>query len=207
MPVPPQLRCCDASGCRSAGGQALRSALEGARDAAGLTAEALMIKPVGCLRLCGSGPLVACDGPGPCQLFGGVAPEHAGDLIAASLASGGAALAAHRLDLEDPFFALQRPVVLEGCGQVNPESIDDAIAFGTYAQLHRVLQELSPEQVRDEVRRSGLRGRGGAGYPTGLKWDTVALQPPAPATWSATPMRGTRAPSWTAACSKATRTG
>ena len=185
MPDPPQVRCCDASGCRSAGGQALRTALEGAREAAGLEPGQLSIKPVGCLRLCGSGPLVACDGPGATQLFGGVAPEHAGALIAAGLPSRHAPgsadpLAAHRLDLQAPFFALQRPVVLEGCGLVNPESIDDAIAFGTYAQLQRVLQELTPEQVREEVRRSGLRGRGGAGYPTGLKWDTVALQPPGP---------------------------
>ncbi|MCT0208896.1 NuoF family protein [Synechococcus sp. CS-1332] len=185
MPAPPQLRCCDASGCRSAGGQALRAALEGARDAAGLAADALTIKPVGCLRLCGSGPLVACDGPGPTQLFGGVAPEHAGALIAAGLPTSqapgnGDPLAAHRLDLEAPFFALQQSVVLEGCGQVNPESIDDALSLGAYGQLRRVLEDLTPEQVRDEVRRSGLRGRGGAGYPTGLKWDTVALQPPGP---------------------------
>jgi len=54
------------------------------------------------------------------------------------------------------------------------------MAQGTYGQLRRCLLELSPEQVREEVRRSGLRGRGGAGYPTGLKWDTVALQPPGP---------------------------
>lgn len=137
----------------------------------------------------------------------GLAPEQAGALIAETLANPADDLAAHRIDLEGPFFALQRPVVLEGCGQVNPESIDDAIAFGTYAQLQRILQEFTPEQVRDEVRRSGLRGRGGAGYPTGLKWDTVALQPPAPATWSATPTKATRAPSWTAACWRAIRIG
>ena len=74
MPSPVQVRCCDASGCRSAGGQALRTALEDAREAAGLDPAALTINPVGCLRLCGSGPLVACDGPGPPQPFGGMAP-------------------------------------------------------------------------------------------------------------------------------------
>ena len=190
MPSPVQLRCCEASGCRSAGSQALRTALEDACGAPGPEASRLTIKPVGCLRQCGSGPLVACDRPGGTQLFGGLAPEQAGALIAEALADDGGGnagpssaadpLAGHRLDLEGPFFALQRPVVLEGCGQVNPESIDDALAFGSYAQLQRVLQELTPEQVRDEVRLSGLRGRGGAGYPTGLKWDTVALQPPGP---------------------------
>ncbi len=97
-----------------------------------------------------------------------------------------------RLDLGHPFFALQQPVVLEHCGWIDPESIDDALAHGAYGQWRRCLSqlnsefspesspELSPEAVRALVRRSGLRGRGGAGYPTGLKWDTVALQPPGP---------------------------
>jgi bidirectional [NiFe] hydrogenase diaphorase subunit len=173
------LRCCSASGCRSAGSEALLHAL---RDACGdACAEDLAIKPVGCLRLCGRGPLVAADGPDGPVLYGGVPPERAGQLVAA--AAGGeeaAGLADHRLDLREPFFALQKAVVLEGCGRVDPESIDDAIAQGAYAQLRRCLLELTPEQVREEVRRSGLRGRGGAGYPTGLKWDTVALQPPGP---------------------------
>jgi bidirectional [NiFe] hydrogenase diaphorase subunit len=72
--------------------------------------------------------------------------------------------------------------VLEYCGLIDPESLDEALERGAYGQLRRCLRELSPEQVRAEVRRSGLRGRGGAGYPTGLKWDTVALQPPGPRT-------------------------
>jgi len=183
-----QLRCCEASGCRSVGSATLRKALETARDGLGLSAEDLTIRPVGCLRMCSRGPLVAADGAaGTAELFGAVPPELAADLVrrvvfhsTASPAPEPSPLAAHQIDLSHPFFALQKPVVLEGCGLVNPESIDDAIGFGTYAQLQRVLQELTPEQVREEVRRSGLRGRGGAGYPTGLKWDTVALQPPGP---------------------------
>ncbi|MCS5691894.1 SLBB domain-containing protein [Cyanobium sp. FGCU-6] len=183
-----QLRCCGASGCRSAGGEALLAALRTARDADAGAAAGLTIKPVGCLRLCGRGPLVACDGPEGTRLYGAVPPEHAADLLAAAREDGPdagvarAALEPHRLDLDEPFFRLQRPVVLETCGQVDPESIDDAFAHGAYDQLRRVLAELTPKQVRDEVRRSGLRGRGGAGYPTGLKWDTVALQPPGPRT-------------------------
>jgi bidirectional [NiFe] hydrogenase diaphorase subunit len=89
-------------------------------------------------------------------------------------------LAPFLLDLNHPFFRLQKPVVLERCGLVDPESLDDALAQGAYAQLRRCVRHLPPEAVRQEVRRSGLRGRGGAGYPTGLKWDTVALQPPGP---------------------------
>ena len=173
------LRCCSASGCRSAGSEALLSALHGAAAAA---AGAVDVKPVGCLRLCGSGPLVALEGARGEELFGGLAPDQAGDLVAAArLPAGGDAggdrLAERRIDRAHPFFALQRPVVLEGCGQLDPESLEDALAHGAYRQWRRCLETLSPEQVRAEIRASGLRGRGGAGYPTGLKWDTVALQP------------------------------
>lgn len=240
---PQGLRCCDGSACRNAGGLELRQALLTARTAAGLEEEALPIRRVGCLRLCGRGPLVAADGPAGASLWGGVPPELAGRLLqeltgsqwkapwhpgpgthdrdggqgsrggpeilkanppadeatlttavanpaattgnAATTAPGEAAppcdpLAPHRLDPGHPFFALQRPVVLERCGRIDPESLEEALAHGAYAQLRRCVRELSPEAVRAEVRRSGLRGRGGAGYPTGLKWDTVALQPPGP---------------------------
>ena len=180
-PLAPQLRCCGASGCRSAGAQALQAALLQARDQLGGAAAAVTIRSVGCLRLCGRAPLVALDRPDqPGALFAGLTPEQAPALLA--FAAGledrtGADLAERRIALDHPFFALQRPVVLERCGLVDPESLDEALAQGAYAQLRRVLAECTPEQVREQVRRSGLRGRGGAGYPTGLKWDTVALQP------------------------------
>jgi len=180
-PTPLQLRCCAASGCRSAGSEALQAALLAARDQLGGAAEAVTIKPVGCLRLCGRGPLVALDRSDGSELYAELTPEQAPALLAAATGLGDE-LAGQRLDPAHPFFALQKAVVLEGCGVVNPESIDDALAHGSYAQLKRVLLECTPEQVRDQVKRSGLRGRGGAGYPTGLKWDTVALQPPGPRT-------------------------
>jgi bidirectional [NiFe] hydrogenase diaphorase subunit len=178
------LRCCNASGCRSAGGEALLAALHGAAAGGGAGGgAAVAVKAVGCLRLCGRGPLVAVDGPDGERLYGELGPAQAKDLVAAALAPagravGGEPLAARRIDLGQPFFALQRPVVLEGCGRLDPESIEDALAHGAYTQLRRCRETLSPEQVRGEIRTSGLRGRGGAGYPTGLKWDTVALQPP-----------------------------
>jgi bidirectional [NiFe] hydrogenase diaphorase subunit len=179
----PRLRCCGASSCRFAGSEPLRHALEAARSAAGLSVEQLEIRSVGCLRLCGRGPLVASDGgPGGPALHGELTLLQAPLLVAAAIGAGQdpGPLVAHRLDLEHPFFRLQQPVVLEGCGLVDPESIDDALAHGTYEQLRLCLEARSPEQVRDLVRCSGLRGRGGAGYPTALKWDTVALQPPGP---------------------------
>ncbi|SBO43416.1 NuoF family protein [Cyanobium sp. NIES-981] len=194
------LRCCGASGCRSAGSEAVRQALEGAAERAAAAGQAPpAIRPVGCLRLCGRGPLVALDRPQqPGRLFAAVRPEQAAALVAAATgaaevacgvepgmaasALAEAALAGQELDLGHPFFALQQPVVLENCGWIDPTAIDDALARGAYGQLQRVLSGFTPEAVREQVKRSGLRGRGGAGYPTGLKWDTVALQPPGPRT-------------------------
>ncbi|MEB3199641.1 MAG: NADH-ubiquinone oxidoreductase-F iron-sulfur binding region domain-containing protein [Synechococcaceae cyanobacterium] len=173
-PRPPrELRICTASGCLQAGSGALQASLE--RAATGIDGPVPPLRRVGCLRLCGRGPLLADDGPRGRQLYGGLPEEAAALLLEQPEAP---ALEAWRVPLQQPFFQLQHPVVLEHCGRVDPESIDEALAAGTYATLRQCLTALTPGQVREQVRRSGLRGRGGAGYPTGLKWDTVALQPP-----------------------------
>ena len=146
--APLSWRCCDATACRAAGAAALRQRLE---------AEVGVdrVKAVGCLRLCGQGPLAAADhADGATELVGGVAGER-------------------RLDPAHPFFALQRPVVLERCGLVDPDCLDDALTQGAYATLAACRQRPAAEVV-EEVVRSGLRGRGGAGYPTGRKWQQVA---------------------------------
>ncbi len=69
-----------------------------------------------------------------------------------------------------PFFEKQLKIVLSNCGNIDPENIDEYIGTGGYEALGKVLTEMTPEQVIDIVTRSGLRGRGGAGFPTGLKW-------------------------------------
>ena len=78
---------------------------------------------------------------------------------------------------DDPFLALQRRLVLARCGRVDPGDIDDALAAGAYRQLQAVLEQDDPAAVIAAVQRSGLRGRGGAAYPTGLKWQAVARSP------------------------------
>ncbi len=75
---------------------------------------------------------------------------------------------------EAGFFKKQIKIVLENCGKVNPESIEDAMGHGAYLALHKVLTGMRREQVISEIKESGLRGRGGAGYPTGIKWEHVA---------------------------------
>ncbi|MGB3480094.1 MAG: FAD-dependent oxidoreductase [bacterium] len=72
---------------------------------------------------------------------------------------------------EVPFFAKQKKIALRNCGFINPDSIEEYIARGGYRSLYKVLSELSPEQTIEEVKKSGLRGRGGAGFPTGRKWE------------------------------------
>ena len=78
---------------------------------------------------------------------------------------------------DHPFFAGQRRIILANSGHTDPERITDYIADGGYRALLRAVTEMTPEQIVAEVRRSGLRGRGGAGYPAGLKWELVARQP------------------------------
>ena len=78
------------------------------------------------------------------------------------------------VDFEDiPFFHKQTRIVLEDCGIINPESIKEYVARDGYFGLAKALQ-MKPEEVIDTVKKSGLRGRGGAGFPTGLKWGFAA---------------------------------
>jgi (2Fe-2S) ferredoxin len=75
------------------------------------------------------------------------------------------------------FYARQQRIVLRNCGHINPEDIDDYLEVGGYQALKKVLEEMTPEQVIDEVKRSGISGRGGAGFSTGLKWEFCRRSP------------------------------
>lgn len=79
---------------------------------------------------------------------------------------------------DQPFFTRQLKVVTENCGQVEFNSIEDYMAVGGYQALLKAINEMTPAQVVEEITKSGLRGRGGAGFPTGLKWATVAKANP-----------------------------
>lgn len=169
---PPILvRCCTAAGCISASADAVLDRLRAGVKEAGLEGR-VGVAGVGCLRLCSRGPLVQVDPEG--TLFEQVTPDEAPSIITGL--NGGQATA-RRADPGSPFFARQASVVLENCGRIEPERIESTIAAGGYQALYRALREMTPAQVIDAVTRSGLRGRGGAGYPTGLKWATVAKNP------------------------------
>ncbi|HEY8503982.1 MAG TPA: NuoF family protein [Gemmataceae bacterium] len=168
---PVTVGCCVAAGCVSAGSGAVLETLRRSVREAGL-ADRVGVAAVGCLRLCGRAPLVRVSPDG--LLYQRVTPGNAPSIISAL--QGGQA-EAERCDPAAPFFALQASVVLENSGTVEPERVESYIAAGGYRALHRALFEMSPREVIDAVRRSGLRGRGGAGYPTGVKWETVAKNP------------------------------
>jgi bidirectional [NiFe] hydrogenase diaphorase subunit len=170
---PVRIRCCAAAGCLSSGSAKVQEGLEAA-IAQGDLGDRAEVLEVGCMRLCCEGPLVQVDPDGP--LYERVGPEDAASIVQAL--DGGPAATARRGDPGRPFFTRQWAVVLENCGRIEPDRIESYIEAGGYEALYQVLRELSPAEVVEEITRSGLRGRGGAGYPTGLKWATVAKQPP-----------------------------
>ncbi len=145
------------------------------------------VKSVGCPGLCALGPLVKVSdaaatndagptSPDPSTQYQRVTPQDVPD-IAASVASG-APVERLRLPTDTPFFKRQQKIVLQNCGEVDPEKIEDYIARGGYSAMLKAVGEMTPQMVIDEITRSGLRGRGGAGFPTGLKWATVAKADP-----------------------------
>ncbi len=162
------IRCCQAAGCMSSDSAAVKTALDKAVVAAG-RADEIEVRGVGCMKLCCQGPLVGIDPSG--ALYAKATPADAPALIASLQ---GEEPKLERLDPDHPFFRKQLAIVLANSGQIDPERIEAYIEADGYRGLHAVLRELTPKDVVDRVIRSGLRGRGGAGYPTGLKWATVA---------------------------------
>jgi bidirectional [NiFe] hydrogenase diaphorase subunit len=165
------LRCCLAAGCMSSNAKGVKQRLEQAVLAAGLQDE-VEVRGVGCMKLCCEGPLVQADPRN--QLYVKVTAENAPAIIAA--------LQGEQVDLPqaDPaaaFFTKQLSIVLANSGVIDPERIHSYIAADGYQALHEVLNEMTPKDVVDVMVSSGLRGRGGAGFPTGLKWGTVAKSP------------------------------
>src|SRR6266540_3427405 len=163
---------CQAASCLSAQSDLVSEALTERVVAAGLGDVA--VKRVGCLGLCAAGPLVEVPETG--ELFERVSPGELDGLVAAL----GAVQPGATRRPQPPFFARQLRIATENSGRIDPESRDDYLANRGYAALRKAVTAMTPAEVRDEVTRSGLRGRGGAGYPTGLKWTTVVKAPGEP---------------------------
>ncbi len=168
-PVRASANVCQAAGCLSMGSDLLFDAVRDGVVAAGL--EDVAVRRVGCLGLCAAGPLVAVPEQG--RLYERCQADDPASVEGLLAGLSGRARGGREL-VDDPFFAHQVKVVLENCGTVDPESLEDYVAAGGYEALSKAVTTMTPDDVVGEVVRSGLRGRGGAGYPTGLKWRTVA---------------------------------
>lgn len=159
---------CMSAGCLSSRSDQIKDALETHAAESGL-GKACQIKGVGCMGPCAAGPLVSVETDN--VLYRNVKVEDVSDIVDSL---GARPVERLVMPTNTPFFSRQVKIVLENAGRIDPERIEDYIAAGGYKALFRVLTELMPVGVVAEITRSGLRGRGGAGYPTGLKWSTVA---------------------------------
>lgn len=172
---------CGGTGCVSSQSEDLISALKAELVTAGYDKEISVIK-TGCFGFCGQGPIVKIH---PDNVFYvQVTPNDAEEIVKEHIVKG---RTVHRLLFEEPemkgklethddmaFYKKQYRIALRNCGMINPENIDEYIAFRGYEALGKVLTEMTPEDVFYEIKESGLRGRGGGGFPTGLKWELTS---------------------------------
>jgi bidirectional [NiFe] hydrogenase diaphorase subunit len=166
--VDQEISVCMGTGCLSQHSDQIREALTKSIEAHGKNA---FVRRTGCMGLCAAGPLVLIEPEE--TLYQHVNPGHA-DIIAGSL--GGKPIPELQCELRE-HFDQQVHVVLENSGRIDPEKIDDYIARDGYRALLTALNDMTPNGVIRQITESGLRGRGGGGYPTGLKWSTVAKAP------------------------------
>jgi len=174
-----RLVCCTSTGCQSSGASEIVAGLKAELKARQLDTK-VQVTGTGCMGLCSKGPLIRMTAKNQKDvLFSDIKPEMAKTVIDNVVAPvlGGATieqptgdLEKHYLDLEEPFFAMQDRVVLENNGRSDPEKLEEYLAHGGYQGLRKALT-MSAEEICKEMLDSGLRGRGGAGFPTGLKWD------------------------------------
>ncbi len=175
---------CGGTGCTSSGSTALREALA-AELAANNLSEEIKIVQTGCFGLCALGPIMIVYPEG--TFYSRVTKEDIPEIVSEHLLKGrivdrlvynknddadedAAAHEMHASLSDTDFYKKQKRVALRNCGVINPEKIDEYIAMDGYFALGKVLTEMSREEVVQTLLDSGLRGRGGAGFPTGLKW-------------------------------------
>lgn len=172
---------CGGTGCVSSNSEKLITELEAQLNKNNLQNEVKIVK-TGCFGLCAEGPIMVVYPEG--SMYTMVKIEDIKEIVEEHLLkgrivkrllqkAGEEADTAKSLEGVD-FFKKQLRIALRNCGVINPELIDEYIAFDGYKALGKVLTEMTPEEVIDTVKKSGLRGRGGGGFPTGLKWEFTA---------------------------------
>ena len=172
---------CGGTGCTSSGSEKIIAEFQKQLASNGLDKEVKVIK-TGCFGLCALGPIVVVYPEG--AFYSMVKPEDIAEIVSEHILKGRIVkrlLYKETVDEEEiksfnevDFYKKQMRVALNNCGVINPENIDEYIAFDGYQALGKALTEMTPQEVIDVVKASGLRGRGGAGFPTGMKWQFAA---------------------------------
>ncbi len=175
---------CGGTGCTSSGSQKVLNEFEKQIAEKGLEKEVKVVQ-TGCFGLCALGPVVIVYPEG--SFYSMVQPEDVEEIVSEHLLKGRIVtrLLYDETVQEDSikslnevaFYKKQMRIALRNCGVINPENIDEYIALDGYAALGKVLTEMTPEDVIEEIKKSGLRGRGGGGFPTGIKWMLAAKSP------------------------------
>ena len=176
-----QLLCCAGTGCKSSQSEIIIETIKKELQLKALTNE-VQVVATGCFGFCEKGPVVKVLPDN--TFYVNVKVADVRDIIEEHIVKG---RQVKRLLYVDPktnkqvsessdmdFYQSQIRIALRNCGVINPENIDEAIARDAYQALGKCLSELKPEQVIDIMKKSGLRGRGGAGFPTGLKWEMAS---------------------------------
>jgi NADH-quinone oxidoreductase subunit F len=176
------LHLCSGAGCVAAGSVPLGTALREALAARGLD---VRLVETGCLGPCAGGPVLRCEPEG--ILYQKIALADVDEIVERTVVRGEVLerLVCRKADSgeplprvqDNPFFRRQVKIALRNCGVVDPTSLDDALAHQGYEALAKALKTMSPEAVIAEITASGLRGRGGAGFLTGRKWELCRRSP------------------------------
>lgn len=173
---------CGGTGCTSSQSDKIQAKMEEKLQALGLEKEVKVIR-TGCFGLCEAGPIVVVYPEGAfyahvkVEDVDTICEEHLlkGRIVTKLLYKGALDENNVMKSVENVnFYKKQTRVALRNCGKINPEDIKEYIAYDGYAALGKVLTEMTPEDVINEMKKSGLRGRGGGGFPTGLKWSFAA---------------------------------
>lgn len=169
---------CQSTGCESSKSDKITQALESQIKQMGLSRN-IEVKFTGCHGFCQQGPIVIVEPEG--VFYTQVKVEDVPEILKSHIIEGkyverlfyhnpvtGEAIPLYK---DVPFYSRQQRLILRNCGHINPEKIDDYLSTGGYTALKKAILEMNPTQIIEEITRSGLRGRGGAGFPTGKKWE------------------------------------
>ena len=178
--------CCHSTGCKSSGSDDLITLIQKNLEEKGLK-EKVRIVATGCMGLCAQGPLIRVEIKGRKDVLFKRLNQEAVQAVMDKYVEPALksdkeieldkSLSQYVLSLDLPFFTKQEKVVLKNAGHIDPEDITEYMARGGYLALEKALKTMTPAEVVDEIKKSGLRGRGGGGFSTGMKWELAAKVP------------------------------